>query len=136
MRRTFAALIAMIMMAAGLVAVSGSTATAACPYTGCVRTNTKVNADDVKRHRKATIVVKVTTSSNKQPKGQVTVRVKRRHGGYFFVDSTRYRGGKVYFRTDKLHKRGKYIVKAVYDRKPGSPYQDSDNRTTFRVKGR
>ncbi len=134
MQRMFAGLIVMLMMAAGLVGVSGSSANAACPYTGCIRTNTRVNADDVEQHRRATIVVRVTTSSNRQPRGQVTVRVKRRHGGYFFLDSTIYRGGKVYVRTDRLHKPGKYIVKAIFDRKPGSPYRDSDNRTTFRVR--
>ena len=72
-------------------------------------------------------------NSNATPKGQVTVKVRRSAGGYKFTDSPNYRGGKVCFTTTKLDKRGKYIVYAVFDRKPGSKFKDSDNRTTFNV---
>ena len=136
MKKIFAALFVTIMMAAGLVGATGSGASAApdCPYTGCVRTSTHVGAPDkVKKGSRAEICMKVTSDGNGRPQGQATVRVVRGNGGYKFIDSKSYDGQKTCFRTTKLKKTGKYVVKAIFDREPGSSYKDSDNRTTFKV---
>ncbi|GAA1145516.1 hypothetical protein [Nocardioides aquiterrae] len=134
MKRMIIGLAATTLMGGGLVAVSAETAHAACPYTGCVDTFTRVSAPDtVKKGRTAKICVKVTTGGNGKPKGRVTVRVTRGVGGYHFVDSKPYDGGRECFRTTKLTKVGKYVVKANFDRKAGSGFKDSDQRTDFRV---
>ena len=44
MRKILGALVVAVMMAASLVAFSGSPAQAACPYTGCIRTSTHATA--------------------------------------------------------------------------------------------
>ena len=134
MQKFIASLIAAFLMAAGLVAFSGTSATAACPYTGCIKTYTKIDAPaKVKRGNRAKIGVRITTAGNGTAKGRVTISVKRKTGGYHFVDSKKYTGDKVWFRTSKLQKRGKYIILATFDRKPESAFKDSDNTDAFRV---
>ena len=134
MKKYFASLIAAIMMTAGLVAFTEGTATAACPYTGCITTYTSVDAPaQVKRHNRARIGVRVFTDGNGEPKGSVTIRVKRTTGGYSYINSKRYTGDKVWFTTTRLHKLGKYVVTARFDRKAGSAFKDSNNVATFRV---
>lgn len=56
----------------------------------------------------------------------------RGNGGFRYVDTTKYPGHRVCFRTPRL-RPGEYTVKVVFDRKPGSVYKDSDNRTSLRV---
>ena len=134
MKKYLGSLIAAIMMAAGLVAFTGTTATAACPYTGCIETSTRVTAQNpVERFHRAHIDVKVTTGGNGVPKGRVTIFVRRALGGYKFTDSMVYTGGEVTFTTTKLAKLGKYIATVRFDRKAGSAFTDSDNVDTFRV---
>jgi hypothetical protein len=114
MKKIIDGLFAAIMMAAGLVAFSGSAAQAACPeYTGCS--------------------VTVTTEGNGRPPGRVTVTVVRGKGGYEFTDSKKYNDRTECFKTTKLNKKGNYVVKARFDRKPGSAFKDSDNRDEFKV---
>ena len=134
MKKLFAGIIATFLMGAGLVGISGEAAQAACPYTGCVRTYTHVNASDTVRGGHSRICVRVTTASGQEPKGQITIRVTKSVGSYRFIDSKRYNGPRTCFTTPRLRKPGKYVVGAFFDRKPGSPFKDSDNRTTFRVK--
>jgi hypothetical protein len=134
MQKFIASLIAALMMVAGLVAFTQSSATAACPYTGCVETYTKIKAPDtVKRGDRLTFRVNVTTAGNGEPKGRVTVRVVSRDGDYRFNDSAKFTGDAVKFTTTRLDERGKYIIKAVFDRKAGSGFKDSDNTEAFRV---
>ena len=137
MKKFVVGLIAALMMAAGLVAVSGASANAkACGTYGsdCFRTYSHVYAPDkVVRHHRATICVKVTTQGNGTPKGRVTVKVVRANGGFKWVDTKPYNGGKVCFTTPKLHKLGGYVIAETFDRKPGSRWKDSDNRAGFTV---
>ncbi|ABL83722.1 MULTISPECIES: hypothetical protein [unclassified Nocardioides] len=134
MKKMMVSLFSAALMGAGLVGVGAAPAQAACPYTGCVETFTHVNAPDtVVRGDRARICVKVTTGGNGRPKGRVTVLVHKSVGDYHFTDSKRYDGGRECFTTTKLNKRGKYVVKANFDRKAGSGFKDSDQRTVFRV---
>jgi len=134
MQKFIASLVAAFMMAAGLVAFSGSSATAACPYTGCIKTYTKIDAPaHVKRGNRAKIGVRITTAGNGTAKGRVTLSVKKKTGGYHFIDNKKYTGGKIWFTTTKLRKLGKYVVLATFDRKPESAFKDSDNTDAFRV---
>lgn len=134
MQKILSAIIVAVMMAAGLVVASGSPAAAACPYGGCYKTSTRIDTPEgVRRGQRAVIKVKVITAGNAVPKGQVTITVRRRDGRYFFRDSKRYTGGWVRFRTSRVP-RGKFVVRAAFDRRPGSVWRDSDNVATFRVR--
>lgn len=134
MKRLIIGLAATTLMSGGLAAVSAEAANAACPYTGCVETYTKVSAPDtVPQGQRARICVKVTTGGSGRPKGRVTILVQKSVGYYHFTDSSPYDGGRECFTTTRLNKLGKYVVKANFDRKAGSGFKDSDQRTTFRV---
>ena len=123
-----------VLMGGGVVAVSAGTATAACPYTGCAPTYTNVFAPDtVERGSSARICVAVNTGGDGRPKGTVSIRVERSKGGYKFVDSKPYNDNRECFETGDINKLGKYVVRATFDRKPGSSFKDSDNATSFRV---
>ncbi len=135
MKKFLVGLIAALMVAAGFVAFSGTAANAkACPYGGCLPTYTFIDAPNkvVKNHR-ARICVRVGSQGNGAPKGKVTIRVVRSTGGYRFIDTKSYEGGNKCFTTTKLRKLGDYSVKAIFDRKPGSRWQDSDNFDEFQV---
>lgn len=134
MKKMLTGLFVAIMMVSGLVAFSSTSATAACPYTGCVKTFTKIDAPKkVKRFDSARIGVKVTTNGNGVPVGRVTLVVERSKGGFKFVDTKKYDGGKVFFRTPDLNRLGKYDVTAKFDGKAGSAYKDSADRDKFKV---
>jgi hypothetical protein len=134
MKRTIVGITAATLMSGGMVAASAGTAQADCPYTGCVPTYTNVFAPDtVAKGNKATICVAVSTGGDGRPKGRVSIRVERSTGGYKFVDSKPYNDNRECFTTTKLKKLGKYVVRATFDRKPGSGFRDSDNATDFRV---
>lgn len=123
-----------VLMGGGMVAVSAESATAACPYTGCAPTFTNIYApDSVKRGNSANICVAVNTGGDGRPKGTVSIRVERSKGGFKYVDSKPYNDNRECFNTGKLRKLGKYVVRATFDRKPGSAFKDSDNATSFRV---
>lgn len=134
MTKFYSTLIAAVMMAAGLVAFGTSPANAACPYSGCIPTSTVINAPHrVHKGDRAKICIHVGTDGNGQPKGRVTITVVRGKGGFEFTDSKKYDDSKECFKTPKLRKKGNYIIKARFDKKPGSRWKDSDNRAEFRV---
>lgn len=122
------------LLGGGFAAVSAGTASAACPYTGCVPTNTTVTVPNapVAKGGTAKICVKVTTSGSGKAKGRVNIAVKKRSGGPVFADSKKY-DGKTCFRTGKLTKPGKYLARATFQASSKSPFGDSDNSTVFRV---
>ena len=160
MKRIFAGLITVLMMAAGLGTFSASAASAAtappsaaaaapsaaaaaasaarrarCPYTGCIRTSTRISAPNrVARHRSARICVRVGTAGNGRPRGRVSVSVVRANGGFRWSNdratSGRYR---VCFGTPRLHRLGRYVVRARFDGNANSAYRDSRDRDTLRV---
>ena len=135
MRKILGALVVAVMMAASLVAFSGSTAQAACPYTGCIQTRTHATAPGaVHKGDRAKVKVKVTAHGNSHPKGRVMIKITRRGGGYSFVDVAPYSGGKLVFKTGHLKKKGKYIVTVFFKKNPGSRWLSSADSTSFRVK--
>lgn len=136
MKKFVVSLVAALLVAAGAVVVSGATASArACQfYGGCPHTYSQVDVPKkVLRHHRATICVKVTTQGNGKPKGRVTVKVVRASGGFSWVDTKGYDGGRVCFTTPKLHKRGGYSIAETFDRKPGTRWRDSDTHAEFKV---
>jgi hypothetical protein len=154
MKKIFAGLIAVLMMAAGLVTFSASVATAAsaptaasaatapsaarairCPYTGCIRTSTRISAPNrVFRHRSARICVRVGTAGNGRPRGRVTVSLVRANGGFRWSNSRATSGRyRVCFGTPRLHRLGRYVVRARFDGRSSSAYRASRDRDTLRV---
>ena len=129
MKKTIVALAATTLMGAGLVGVSSETANAACPYTGCVRTNTNVSAPDVKQGERARICVTVSTNGNGRPKGRVGIVVTKRSGDYRFSDSESY-DGRTCFTTGRLTV-GRYSVNASFEGR--GAFKDSSDSTSFSV---
>ena len=137
MRKFLGALVVAVMMAASLVAFSGSPAQAACPYTGCIRTSTHATAPaKVHKGDRARVKVRVTARGNAHPKGRVMIKITRRGGGYSFVDVAPYSGGTLTFKSGHLKKKGKYIVTVFFKKNPGSRWLSSSDGTSFRVKRR
>ena len=138
MKKMIIGLFSAVLMAAGLVGLSGGAAQADCTaYTGCVNTNTKVNAPnrDVARGNVARIRVRVQpTSGNVQPTGEVKVVVRRNKDGQVYYRETKaYEGGKVVFISSALNKTGKYTVTARFIPTEGSVFNSSSDTDTFRV---
>lgn len=133
MKKIISGLFVAVLLGAGLVAVSGGSAVAA-PYPGTVYTGTHIGAPNhVRKGHRAKICTKVTTDGNGRPQGHVTLKVIRARGGFRYVDTKSYNGERQCFRTPRLKLRGQYTVKVAFDRKPGSVYKDSDNRTSMKV---
>ena len=81
MKKLLGAVTSAVMLSAGMVAFAASPASADCPYTGCIPTSTQIDApDEVERGDSARICVRVRTDGNGQPKGQVTLTVRRAKG--------------------------------------------------------
>ena len=77
MRKLVAGLLAALLMTAGIVALTSSTANAGrCPYTGCIKTDTSGKAVDAKRPGKVRANFRVRTSGNAVPRGWVKVIIK------------------------------------------------------------
>jgi hypothetical protein len=138
MKKMITGLFSAILMAVSLVGFSAGAAQADCTaYTGCVNTDTKVNApnDDVARHNIARIRVRVeATAGNAEPSGEVKVVVRRnRDGQVYYREKKAYEGGKIVFISPELHKLGKYTVTAKYKPTDGSVFNSSSDTDTFRV---
>ena len=138
MKKLIAALFAAVLMAAGLVVATGSTASANCSpsqYSGCVQTKTKVTVPaSVPKGKKARICVTVKAKgSNATPVGRVVIKLKRNQGGYFFKSSGAYSGGEVCVKSGKLNKRGGYTATAKFKSPKGSIFQNSTGSAGFDV---
>lgn len=134
MKKFLGAATSAVMLAGGAVALASSPAQAACPYSGCIATSTFIDApDEVKRGNSAEICIRVGTDGNGQAKGTVTITVVRGKGGFEFTDSKKYNDRRECFETPALRQLGNYVIKARFDKKPGSRWKDSDNRDEFQV---
>lgn len=141
MKKLIAAVFAAVLMAAGLVVATGSTASANCTpsqYSGCVSTVTKVSTPGaVPQGKKAKICATVNArNSNATPVGRVVFKVKRNLGGYFFKASKDLNAnGTACVKTGKLGKLGGYAVTAKYKSPAGSIFINSRNGGSFDVVG-
>lgn len=131
MKKLIVGLFVAMLMGTGLVAFTSSSATAACPYTGCVDTTTHLRGPGhIEPRHRATFRVKVTTDGNATPKG--TVRLTIRKPGSSFSREHSLVGGKTTFRSKRLA-RGHYRVTAKYIPKPGSVFKRSSDSMGLRV---
>lgn len=132
MQKLFTLFAAAVMVAAGLVAGAGTTASANHGYAPRP-TFTNVNTPaEVERCDSARITVKVNGNANRDPQGKVLLVVKRDKGGFKYEDVQRYSGDRIAFRTPKLCKRGGYAVRAKFAG-TGDRWADSKDFGAFRV---
>ena len=134
MKRLIIGLISALLMTAGLVGVSETSATAACPYTGCVKTYTHVTGPKViKKGKAGRFCVTVTTRGNGKPRGTVTLNIKRSKGAFEYTATKPYHGKRC-FGTPILTKGGYYRVRAHFEGK--GAFGNSNDWTSFVVRGR
>ena len=111
-------------------------ASAACPYTGCPVTdlNLAVPAQVPQGTRPVIRFQATVMSGNAKPVGKVTVRVKRRAGGFTW-STTRFvsEGVTRTVRLPRLTKRGKYLVIARFIPKPDTIWRGDSTTKAFRV---
>lgn len=132
MKKLIGGLLAVFLMAAGLVATTGSTANAAprCPYTGCVATKTTVKAVSPARR---TIVVRagVGTAGNAKPSGRIKIIVKG-NGKFRSKVIGAQSGAAVRFKIAPAT----YLVTAKFIPASNSVWARSDKSTSVTVKGK
>ena len=136
MKRMIVGIATATLIGGGFAAVSAESASAACPYTGCVPTTTRVEVTNapLSRGDKAKICVSVSTTGSGAAVGRVNVSVKRTKGGFRYLDSKTYNDERECFTTQKIKKLGKYVVRANFEAKSGSAFGDSDQYTAFKVR--
>lgn len=140
MKKLIAILFTAVLVAAGLVAATGGTASANCTptqYSGCVRTTTKAQVPDfAAQGERARICARVNAiGSNAKPTGRIVFKIKRAKGGYFEKQAVAYAGGKTCITTRVLNRKGKYNVTAKYQSPDGSVFSNSVGFNDFRVVG-
>lgn len=136
MKKLIASIFVAVLMTAGLVATTTSTANAACPYTSCVATEVKLARPlEVKKGQRAHMKVDVVAQSgNAEPVGRVTLIVKKVGGGFFQKTVKSVSGGDpVGFVTKRLFKTGRYTATAVYAPRSGSVFKGDAITKAFKV---
>jgi hypothetical protein len=138
MKKLIVGLLASFLIATGLVAFSGTPATAACPYTACIATKTTVqNPASIRAKNKATftITVRPARSGNKPVTGALVVTIKKVGGGFSKVIRTNYAGRAKKVATPKLFKVGTYRVTVKFNAPSNSIYKSAPAVTkTLRVR--
>jgi hypothetical protein len=134
--KTLIGLLTALLMAAGLVAVTPTSAHAVCTrYAGCVDTQTLASGPKVVKKRKKATVCGITraVASNARPSGNLRFVVTRNRGKFKFKRTVPYFGGKLCIRTKKLKKKGGYTVHVSFVPKNASLFNGSSGSTGFDV---
>lgn len=143
MNKTITGLLVAMLMALGLVGLSGTSASAACGYGGCASTDTELNGPRVIRvHHIAQFDASVDTvgsgRASATPRGKFVFHVNGRTGpgkNLRYISRARVRpDGNFTFSTPEL-KRGRYDVRLYYVKKQGSPFRSSSDHVGLRVLG-
>lgn len=137
MKKLIAAIFAAVLMSAGLVSFTGAPATAACPYTGCVKTNAQVTAPRViKRGDRPKIRVVVRTKGNANARGIVRITIKRNGGGFTQIRNKAYNGTPRTVLGPNLRKPGRYTITIRFIPRPNSAFKGSVDTRTLTVRRR
>ena len=136
MKKFLSGLIVALLMAAGLVAISGHSAQAArgCSnqYVPCQATKVKGTAPKaVQAGKPVKVQVKVSAIGNVKPSGSVTITIKG-PGGFSKTIKAKVKNGKVAANLGKLTKAGKYKVTTTFAGDEG--FRDSKSTATITVK--
>lgn len=130
MKKLIIGLLAAFLMSAGLVGVSSTTASAACPYQGCFKTVTGSSTST--SATRGIITAKVRAKgTTKTPIGVFRLVVKK-GGKSIYIHTKRVGNGTKVFRTKKL-KPGKYFYTVRYIKARDSAFLSSATRGSFRI---
>lgn len=114
MLKALATAVAALMFILG--APAAGTALAGCADGDCPTWRMRAKLPStVDRGDRATIGVRVSRSDGKDPRGHVTVRVKRADGGYSWQKAKRWEGERLRFRTTRLDQRGQHVLRVSFD---------------------
>jgi hypothetical protein len=126
-------ILAALLLALGALTIGTSTATAACPYTGCIATTTSVSTPaKVTAGRRVLVKIRVSAASNLTASGTITVTVSK-HGKVKFRTTVPNSHGVVGIFTKALRK-GRYSVRAVFTPQTNSVFSGSSAKGHFKVK--
>lgn len=143
MKKLIAALFAAVLMAAGLVTFTSGTATAACPYTGCIASDSEVTGTTALKsgnNPRFTISVEragnTKAAANNDPKGTVRLVIKRKGGGFSATRNVYYGGSAKTIVGPKLFKLGTYTATIRFIPAANSRYSGSVDTKVIKVKPR
>lgn len=137
MKKFAASVIVALLMCAGLVAASSTTASAA-PYPQPVRTSTNATSQGtVNRFERPSLRVNVRPrgATNRTPRGTVTVNYVRRNGGKR-VSYTRGYNGPTVYSFPALRRPGAYFVVVRYNPGGNSVFKASSDTANQFVRNR
>lgn len=136
MKKIVAAILTAFLMSAGLVAATSTTATAACPYQGCIATETQAIGLKAKAPNKAKIFVKVSSFGNGQPDGRLQFTfVNKRGESITFNRAYPSRKGKSKVYNFRPLAKGRYDVIVTFIPSDDSAYEGSSDSTKVTVRG-
>ncbi|MFB9312324.1 hypothetical protein [Nocardioides plantarum] len=138
MKRIVVGLLAAFLAIAGLVAFTPRPATASCPYTNCVTTQTTSTGV---RSDSNTVVYAVTVRSagNTSPKGTVKFVITKYATSKVVKSQTKTvtrlysNSARATFSTGNLAK-GKYTIRFTYNRAYGTVFRDSSQARSLVIK--
>lgn len=155
MKKIISGLFAAVMMAAGLVASTGSSATAGpCDepnYPGCADTNVNIQSVGSLGQRPSSrafavveegnafnVTLNVNTNGNARPDGRIKLILKKRTNGgerTYTSETFAYSGGKQTFRFTKvgIHDDGSYALIAKFIADDTDPFENDRDSVVIRI---
>lgn len=129
MKKLIAAALTAFLMSFGLVATSSSPAAAACPYSGCIATDTNAAPLKTKASKKARLYARVTSFGNGRPEGSLTFTFVKRNGKSFeFTRPYPSPRGQRFVYSFKPLTKGAYSVIVTFVPSDDSAYEGSSDR--------
>lgn len=120
LKKIVLAVLSTVLVAGGLVPLASATASAAEPYTGTIVTLCDASGQHrIESGRSARSSLYVKPAGNGKPKGAVLVQyIFKSTKKVIKTKNVSYSGRRVTFRSPKLTKRGRYVVRLTF--KPGA----------------
>ena len=130
MKKLIVGLVAAVMLAAGLVSASGTTASAAAYPGSCATTTSAIGLGPYKG--KAKVFVRVLSNRCGKPKGKIDFTFVNKGNGNSLHFRRDYSGGERTY-TFKSLNRGRYSALVTYLPPTGSMFKPSTNKTKVTV---
>ncbi|TIC79447.1 hypothetical protein [Nocardioides sp. GY 10127] len=133
MKKLIVGLLMAVLMSAGFVATTATTANAACPYTNCKATKTHVVSAKSPKAGKLVVKAKVTSAAKAKIVGKLVITITK--GGKTKKKTVAYTGSAKTVSWTGLAK-GKWKVTVTFTPKSGSVYKSSSASKTVTVKAK
>ncbi len=137
MKQMILGILTAILMVAGLAVVEAPSASAACPYQGCVSTKTSLKGPVTFRKGTTGLYSASVKSrrSNLKPKGTFVFKVTGlgNRKNFFYKQKKDVNNGTKFFRTPRMP-RGKYVIKLRFIKKNNSAFYNSGDAIRIRVR--